>query len=263
MGVDDASMTETNPVRQAAIHPAAIRCAECPLRRLKVFSAMDREQVDFIQTLKSGEVFVAARGTVFREGETPERLHTVLSGWAFRYKTLPDGRRQILNIVLPGDLVGLQAKLFDEAPHGLEALTELRLCVFSRARLFDVFRAHPAIGYDVTWLGAREEAMIDETLLSVGRRSALESLSAMIFRLVSRGVALGLGTAANMPFPLTQTHIADALGLSAIHTNRTMGDLRRKRLFALSGQTLRDVDLPRLMEMAGITESGFDTRPLI
>ena len=243
--------------------PVGMRCAECTLRRLKVFRDASEEQVAFIQSLKVGEMTVRARATILAEGDGAERLYTLLSGWAFRFKTLPDGRRQILNFLLPGDLVGLQAKLFDGASHGVEALTDVTLCLFSRDRVWDIFRLQPQLAFDVTWLGAREEGMVDDALLSAGRRTALESVAALVLSLHRRATALGMAGRDGLPFPVTQAHIADALGLSPVHTNRTLKTLRGRGLFDLSGGMLNKLNITALQRLARSPEVDPDTRPLI
>jgi CRP-like cAMP-binding protein len=99
---------------------------------LRDFSA---EELAFMLSFKSGELSVAAGTTVLMEGTTSPHLYTVLSGWGIRYKALADGRRQILNFVLPADFIGLQAAILDEMQHSVEALTDVVLCVFPRERL--------------------------------------------------------------------------------------------------------------------------------
>jgi CRP-like cAMP-binding protein len=244
-------------------HPTMVECAACPLRKLPVFTASGPEEIAVIRARKVGEMVVAARGSILREGDTPERLYTLLAGWAFRFKTLPDGRRQILNFLLPGDLVGLQAKIFEEASHGVDALTDVRLCLFSRDRIWDIFRHQPQIAFDVTWLSAREEGLVDESLLSAGRRTAAESVAALVLQLHRRATALGLATQAGVPMPLTQAHIADALGLSSVHANRTLRLMRQRKLFTLAGGMLRDVDLAGLRRLARASEGDGPVRPLI
>ncbi len=240
-----------------------VPCAACPLRRLKAFTSYGEPEIAFIQALKVGELALGARASILREGDHPDRLFTLLSGWAFRFKTLPDGRRQILNFLLPGDLVGLQAKLFETAAHGVEALTDVRLCVFSRDRIWDIFREQPSIAFDVTWLSAREERIVDESLLSAGRRSAAESMAALVLQLHRRATALGLETEQGVPMPLTQAHLADALGLSTVHANRTLRVMRQRKLFIHAGGFLRDVDLAGLRRLARIAEGDASLRPLI
>jgi CRP-like cAMP-binding protein len=234
--------------KQPILHPTP--CHECPLRRLPAIKTHSPEEVDFIQRQKTAEVSYRAGAILVQEGQRDERLFTLLSGWAFRFKALPDGRRQILNFLLPGDLIGLQGRLFDEAPHGVEALSAVTLCAFTRERTWEVFREYPALAYDLTWLCAHEERLIDEGLLSVGRRTALERVAVLIAHLWSRARQLELVADGLLPFPLTQAHIADALGLSAVHTNRTLQILRRRGLLVLAGGVLSGVDEDALRRLA-------------
>jgi CRP-like cAMP-binding protein len=136
-----------------------------------------------------------SKDTVFRyspfggghEQRPSGKLYTLYSGWAFRYKTLSDGRRQILNFLLPGDLIGLQQEFSEGAAmHGIEALTAIRLCVFPREGLELLFRRYPHLGYDITWLAAREEGMVDDNLLSAGRRTAAERVAMLLMHLFQR-----------------------------------------------------------------------------
>ena len=240
------------------------RCLQCPLRRLETFRPNTVDEVAFIQHLKVGEVRLAARAAIVEEGSRNEQLYTMLSGWAFRHKTLPDGRRQILNFLLPGDLVGLQARLFDEAEHGIESLTDVVLCCFSRERVWEIFRDHPRIAFDVTWLGAREEALVDDGLLSTGRRTALERTAALLLQLHDRARGVGLGRdGGGVELPLTQVHLADALGLSYVHVNRTMQSLRRLGMVTLAAGVLRLPKPDTLRRIARTAPVSRTPRPLI
>ncbi len=243
--------------------PPGTHCASCPLRSLEFFRANTEEEIAFIQGLKVGELSLRARGDIIREGDVADRLYTLLSGWAFRYKTLPDGRRQILNFLLPGDLVGLQSKLFDRALHGVEALTDVTLCCFSRDRVWEIFRLFPQLAFDVTWLGAQEESLVDDNLFSVGRRSAAERIAALLLQLYQRASGLRNGGGGAVRLPLTQVHIADALGLSGVHTNRTLQALRARGLFDLVGGMLRVRDVNGLRELARAADIPPESRPLI
>lgn len=185
----------------------------------------------------------------------------MLDGWAFRYKTLADGRRQILNFLLPGDLVGLQSRLFDEAPHGVEALTSVTLCAFARDRTWDIFRQFPSLGFDLTWLCAHEERLVDDGLLSVGRRTAAERVAMLVLLLWARAKQLAMVADGTLGFPLTQAHIADSLGLSAVHVNRTLQVLRKRRLFELTGGMLTRVDEDALLRLSRY-EPPKEARPL-
>ena len=133
-----------------------------------------------------------AGAEIIRAGDDCPELYTLYSGWAFRFKMLPDGRRQILNFLLPGDLLGLQAAMFDAALYGIEALTDVQFCVLPRRKVWALFGEMPGLAFDVTWLGSREEGFVDENLTSVGRRTAAERVAALIVALYKRANALGL-----------------------------------------------------------------------
>ena len=164
----------------------------------------------------------------------------MLSGWAFRYKMLDDGRRQILNYALPADMVGLQGALMREMEHSVEALTPLTLCVFPRAKLWELYAKLPSLAFDITWLAAREEQLIDENLVSVGRRTALERIAYLLLHLFVRAQEAGLTKGNSIQFPFTQQHLADTLGMSLVHTNKTLKRLTASRRGALEGPHFRD-----------------------
>lgn len=238
-------------------------CLACPLRLKPAFRDKTDDEIRFIQTIKIDHRLVRAGADIIHPGQEDAELYTLYSGWAFRYKTLPDGRRQILNFLLPGDLVGLQASLLSAAEHGIEALTDVELCVFPRKRLWSVFERMPALAYEVAWLGSREESMVDDNLTSVGQRNAGERLAALIISLHHRLDTLGMVTNESFAFPLSQQQLADALGLSLVHTSKTWSRLRREGLFALSGGRLTLLN-PRLTaRMAAAYERVAAPRPLI
>ncbi|MDQ0456291.1 Crp/Fnr family transcriptional regulator [Rhizobium paknamense] len=204
-------------------------CLVCPLRSNPAYRDFSPEELEFTRHFRSGELHAGAGSAIFHEGNQNAHLYTALSGWGFRYKTLSDGRRQILNYILPGDMIGLQGAIFEEMNHSVEALTEMRLCVFERKPLYSLFEKHPGLGYDLTWIAAQEESILDEHLLSVGQRTAIERAAYLLAFLHHRGRASGVLTSERTLMPLTQAHVADTLGLSIVHTNKTL------RKLALSG----------------------------
>src|SRR5688572_10957060 len=119
--------------------PRITPCAQCPLRSRKALRDFTPDELAFVQSFKSDEIVITGGTSFLRQGTRNEYLFTVLSGWAFRYKMLDDGRRQILNYALPADLVGLQGALMREMEHSVEALTPLVLCVFPRSKLWDLY----------------------------------------------------------------------------------------------------------------------------
>src|ERR1700733_3242059 len=169
-----------------------VPCFECTLRACGLFKPITPNELGAINEIKRDHLVLPAGAEIVRAGDKSPELYTLYSGWAFRFKMLPDGRRQILNFLLPGDLLGLQAAMFDAALHGIEALTDVELCVLPRRKVWDLFGATPNLAFDVAWLGSREESIVEENLTSVGRRSALERVAALIVALYKRANLLGL-----------------------------------------------------------------------
>lgn len=247
------------------VHATSARrvpCELCPLRALPTFREFAPAELKFVSSFKTGEVMAEPGTVILSEGERSANLYTVLSGWAFRYKMLNDGRRQILNYLLPGDLVGLQGSVIGEIEHSVEALSPVTLCVFQRDRLDALFTNHPGLGFDVTWMAAREERMLDDHLLSLGRRTALERAAYLLAFLHQRAVSTGMGLT-DIILPLTQQHVADTLGLSIVHTNKTLRKLADRELIRWLGGSciVRDgAELARIASWDGPSER---LRPLI
>jgi CRP-like cAMP-binding protein len=242
----------------------AVACRRCPRRASHAFRPVSEAELDFIQRFKRNHREAKAGATLIAEREIHGQLFTLFAGIAFRYMTLSDGRRQILNFLLPGDFVGLQEQLDGESPHGVEALTDVEMCVFDADGLMELYRQHPRLGHDVTWLASHEERILDGNLLSVGRRSAQERVAMLLIHFHKRMQALDMGQAdGSVPFPLTQQHIADALGLSLVHTNKTLRRLREMGLVRWQDGRLA-LPQPRVLQrVADYFEQPVPQRPLI
>ena len=242
-----------------------VPCQLCPLRSRPLFLEHSAEEIELVQSLKRREVRLGAGQTLIHEGQTDAPLYTLLEGWAFRFKTLRDGRRQILSFLLPGDFIGVQQKMGDAAAHGVDTLTDSLFCVFQRDALWELHRRSPSMGFNVTWLTAHEESMVDDTLLSVGRRSAEERIATLLILLFKRAAALQAdGGAAGVPFPLTQQHVADGLGLSLVHTNKTLRKLERRGLHRIDEGRLHLRDAKALARLADLYGDGRPPqRPLV
>jgi CRP/FNR family transcriptional regulator len=242
----------------------SVPCEECPFRSFhNVFRDFTEEELDFVSRFKVGELHVERGSSFLAQGTRSEHLFTVLGGWAFRYKTLPDGRRQILNYALPGDFVGLQASVLNHMEHSVEALTDMVLCIFPRDKLWELHRGHPTLAFDLTWLAAREEKILDENLLSVGRRSALERIAYLLLHLYTRAKQLGLAQGDTFDFPLTQQHVADTLGMSLVHANKTFQRLRRSKIVRWERNEVEIVDAGALARVAQYDTPDAGVRPFI
>nr|WP_301334469.1 Crp/Fnr family transcriptional regulator [Variovorax dokdonensis] len=225
-------------------------CERCALRTNPAFIDIPQEQRDAIQSFRRGSRRVDAGGAIIREHRASTQLFTIYSGWAFRFKTLSDGRRQILSFLLAGDFIGLQDEFADGQTHGVEAASEVHLCVFDRADLWTMFHTQPRLGYDITWLAAREEKLVDDNLVTAGRRNASERVAMLLMHIYRRARHAGLEREGWVHFPFQQQHIADALGLSLVHTNKTMRRLHHLGLYRIERGWLRIQD-PQALETLG------------
>lgn len=238
-------------------------CKYCPLNRKKAFLSLSTEDLEFMQKFKTGELSVEPGTTILMQGSNAPQLFTVLSGMGIRERHLATGSKQVINFVFPGDFIGLQAGLLGEMGHSVEARTQMRLCVFNRSEFYSFFKSHPERAFDLTWLAAIEENFLGETLATVGQRSALQAIAWAMVKIFQRGQALDMVRNNAMDLPYTQRDVADALGLSLVHTNKTMGKLKERQLASWSDHTLRINDLEKLAEIALTELKPLPLRPFI
>jgi CRP-like cAMP-binding protein len=232
---------------------------------LPLFLENTAEDIALVQSLKQREIRFNAGEPVIQEGQKEAPLLTLRVGWAFRFMTLSDGRRQILNFLLPGDFIGVQQRMTDVAAHGVMALTDAVFCVFKREALWDLHRQSPAMGFNITWVTASEESLVDGTLLSVGSRTAEERIAALLVKIFSGAAARQNSPAADgVVFPINQQEIADAMGLSLVHTNKTLRKLERRGLHRIVNGRLFIYDSVALRKIADFYGAGrAPSRPLI
>jgi CRP-like cAMP-binding protein len=237
-------------------------CRNCPLKERGLFIELSGAELAFMQKFKTGELKVEAGTTILLEGSNSPQLFTALQGLGLRYKLLEDGRRQVVNFVFPGDFIGLQAGVMREMQHSVEAVTRMTLCVFARSDLWSVFRNQPERAFDLTWLAAQEEHFLGEALATVGQRTGIERMAWGLLSLYQRADRLGLVKGGRMAFPFRQGDLADALGLSVVHANRTLKKLRDAQVLTWSNGELAIANLSMLADIAHAPLEAAARRPL-
>ena len=193
---------------------------------------------------------VQPRRDLIREGETPKFVHLMVDGWACRYKTLPDGRRQIVAFFVPGDFCDLNVYILKEMDHSIGAITRLSVADISREDMDALTARHPRITQGLWWEALVNAAIQREWTLSIGQRTAYERIAHLLVELHMRLKTVGLTQNGSCDFPLTQTDIADATGLTAVHVNRTLQELRRDELIVLERRQLTIPDIRKLVDAA-------------
>ncbi|WP_102110216.1 Crp/Fnr family transcriptional regulator [Oceaniglobus roseus] len=241
----------------------ATKCENCPLRKLKVFDPLTDDEVAFMTRFKTGELSVEAGSQLLMDGSNSPQLFTALSGMGLRYKTLEDGRRQVVNFVFPGDFLGMQAGIMGEMQHSVEATTRMTLCVFSRNDIWSLFKSHPSRAFDLTWVAATEEHFLGDALATIGQRTAIERIAWAMVRIFARGKSLGMTSGQTMPLPYRQQDLADALGLSLVHTNKTIAKLRERQTMSWHDGKLHVMKLEELAAIAQCETDDLKRRPLI
>ncbi len=239
------------------------KCLECPLLGCPGLRPLDTGQLKFMDQFKQGEFSIDKGTQSLVQGSISPHIYTVLEGVLFRFRILEDGRRQIVNFVFPGDLIGLQGAMDDPLLHGCEALSAATLCVFPRDRMTELFAEQPRLGYDLIWLAAKEEAALEEHLVSIGRRTAQERLVYLAIFLVERGMATGLAKQNALKLSITQGQISDTLGLSLVHTNRTLQALRKRKLVNWTLTEIQIPDMDRACDFAHYEGQPSSVRPYL
>jgi CRP-like cAMP-binding protein len=204
---------------------------------------LEEIQADFVKVRPGTDIITA--------GHAYRHVCVLNRGMAIRYKVLHDGRRQVLSLVLPGDFVGLPGCLFDSCLYSIASLTEVVSCSIPFATLFDLFQRYPRLGTAMFWLAGHEAALYAEHLVRVGRQSAYERVAHLLLELLFRLQIAGCAADDHSyALPMTQELMADALGLSVPHVNRTLRRLREDGLIAVEGTRLICLDVAALARVS-------------
>lgn len=187
-----------------------------------------------------------AREDIIQEGDRPEYVNLVLSGWACRYKVLEDGRRQIMAYFLPGDLCDLKVFILRSMDHSIGTLSPVTLAEIPRETIFHLTENHARITQALWWSALVSEAIEREWIVNLGQRNAIERLGHLFCELFTRLRPVGLANGISCELPLTQADLADTTGLSTVHVNRTLQEMRAQGLIVLRGKTLTIPDLDAL-----------------
>jgi CRP/FNR family transcriptional regulator len=240
-----------------------IDCAKCPLRRDAALAPELQRGLKLIRKSRL-EMRVLPPGTqICTEGEPSDEVFTLFTGWAFRYKLLHGGRRQILNFRLPGDFFGCGLEGSQGFDHSVESITHVVLCVFNKEQFDTAVQSDPALAALARRIVRSEEGAVFEHLVDVGRRNSLEAVGHLLLELYLRQRRGGKSKDHSCRFPITQVLLADALGLTAAHVNRVLRQLREGGLASISGQNLVIHDVDRLTELCEFRKDYTSQVPVI
>jgi CRP-like cAMP-binding protein len=220
-------------------------------RKLNRFMRLSQDELAALAVLEARPRLVAAQTELVHERQAGHRAFILQQGWACAYKLLLDGGRQVIDFRPPGDFIGLRSVLLRTSDHNFAAVTDIVIVEMAGQRMLDAFHALPRLGAAILWAASRDEAMVVEHLVGIGRRSALARTAHLLVELGLRLQLVGLGDASGYACPVNQYLLSDALGLTAIHLNRVLRQLRERGLLTVRDGRVAFHDLPRLRHLAG------------
>lgn len=229
--------------------------AERVVRRLERFVVLGAEEKAALARVLADVRAYGQREDLAREGDPPEAVHVVLDGFACRYKILPDGRRQIVGFLVPGDMCGLRIALLKHMDYSVRALSALQAAVVPPGEATALIECFPNLARALWGLTLIEDSIMREWVLNVGYRTAFQRVAHLLCEVFCRLEAAGLTRGNQCQLPVTQMDLADTLALSSVHVNRTLMYMRRARLLELRGRTLVLLDRAGLHAAAGFDPS--------
>jgi CRP-like cAMP-binding protein len=233
-------------------------------RKLEAFVALSPAELAVLARLQQRCRTFAPGLDMVHQGQSDQTAYILASGWVCSYKIQPDGTRQIVDFQIAGDFLGLRSVLLRTSDHSFEPIVTVEAAEVRKSDLLAAFAQTPRLATAILWAASRDEAMVVEHLVGVGRRDADARTAHFLLELGSRLSLVGIGSRDGYDCPLTQYHLADALGMSAIHVNRVLRHLRESGVMTFRDGRVTFHDYGRLVELAEFDPAYLDqTGPLL
>jgi CRP-like cAMP-binding protein len=226
------------------------------VQKLRHFAPLSDGEIAALGRLVAGERKLSRHQDLIQHGTPPDGIAILLDGMACRYKLLADGRRQFLHYMVPGDLAGTDLGGLKEMGNFLTTFAPSRVAVAAQADIAALVGKFPRLGQALLWCARVNEAISQEWIVNLGQRTALERAAHLICELYYRLLTVGLVEDGGFSMPVTQVELGDTLGLSTVHVNRTLQELRRRQLIDLRGKYIRVLDL-RALEDTGLFNKAY------
>jgi CRP-like cAMP-binding protein len=234
------------------------------IRKLSAFVALSEAELEVLKQLHQRSRTFAAGRDMVHQGQSEQAAYILSKGWVCSYKIQPDGTRQIVDFQVPGDFLGLRSVLLRTSDHSFEPIVAIEAAEVLKADLLKAFAETPRLATAILWAASRDEAMVVEHLVGIGRRNADARMAHFLLELGSRLALVGMYDKEGYDCPLTQYHLADALGLSAIHVNRVLRQLRESGLVTFRDGHVMIHDYAGLVDLAEFDPAYLDeTGPLL
>lgn len=220
------------------------------IRKLENHTTLSEAEKAALLAAPSAFRTFAPREDIIREGQPPEAVMLVLTGFAARYRTLPDGRRQVVGYLVPGDVCDMHVDVLTRMDHSISAVTSATVACLEHQSVLELLDGFPRLARALWWVTLVDGALARAWVVNLGQRSALERTAHLFCELFHRLRAVELTRGTRCELPMTQTDLGEALGLSAVHVNRTLQELRRETLITLEDRELDIRNLPALEAIA-------------
>lgn len=220
------------------------------VRRLESIDDLSPDERRAVMDLPTEVRSFSADQDIVAEGERPTRCCLVVEGFLFRYKLVADGKRQILSFHIPGDIPDLHSLHLGHMDHSLAGLTDCTVALIPHRAIDELVASRPRLALTL-WRKTLIDAAVSRTwMISLGRRSAFARIAHLYCEMLTRLESVGLGTRAQARLPITQAVLADALGLSLIHVNRMLAEIKRRGLVIREGAMVNVPDWNALAQAA-------------
>ena len=229
------------------------------VEKLRGFADLTAAEVSALEQATARSKTYAPRTDLIREGDEPGPVLVMLDGWAYRYKVLPTGSRQIMAFMMPGDACDLHISLLDEMDHSIQTVEQAEVATISRSTM-DRLMESPGIAKAMYIAQLVDEGTLRAWIVSLGRRSSTERAAHLLLELYIRAVNVGAAEAGAMKLPLRQTVLADALGVTSVHINRVLQTLRKSDIVVLGRGALHIKDAAGLARLSGWDDSYLHRR---
>jgi len=199
-------------------------------RKLSAFVALSDQDLTALSDIHARRRRFPAGRDMIHQGQHKQSAFILAEGWVCSYKNMANGSRQIVGFKIPGDFLGLRTVLLRTSDHNVEPVTPIEASEISATDLLNIFAERPRLSTAVLWTASRDEAILVEHLIGLGRRNAAERTAHFLLEMAARLKLVGLGSKDGYACPLSQYLMADALGLSSVHVNRVLRELREAGL---------------------------------
>ena len=223
----------------------------CIIRHFQHYAELSPEDENLLNSLEKSPRDYARHTVLWQQGEASDQFYTVRHGWACTYRNMPDGSRQVLDVYVPGDVIGLREFAFRRRVSNLLAITDASLCPFPKSRLAEVFECSKLLCNLFFMISARDQAILVERLINLGRRTAREKIAHFLLEMAHRLDKACINVHDCNHLPLTQVLLADALGLSSVHINRTLSELKQEKRVSMGPGGITLLDRDGLVDVAG------------